>query len=141
MPVYQKILVLAKFQYHTHVPLGVCDRHTEMISSSTKNGGLADSETLNIPYSPCFPYICCNKCTHRVRTSQSLSLQAISLKLKCRKYPTIPTHHTLNHCISYCCIHMLAFGVVELFWTNCFTVMTKMLRLYLFTIFCAFSIL
>ena len=48
--------MLAKFQYHTNVPLGVCDRHTEMVSSSTKNGGLADSETLNIPYSPCFPY-------------------------------------------------------------------------------------
>ena len=52
MPVYTKILVLAKFQYHTNVPLGVCDRHTEMVSSSTKNGGLADSETLNIPYRP-----------------------------------------------------------------------------------------
>ena len=52
----KKILVLAKFQYHTNVPLGVCDRHTEMASSSTNNGGLADSETLNIPYSPCFPY-------------------------------------------------------------------------------------
>ena len=48
--------MLAKFQYHTNAPLGVCDRHTEMVSSSTKNGGLADSETLNIPYSPCFPY-------------------------------------------------------------------------------------
>ena len=56
MPVYTKILVLAKFKYHTNVPLGVCDRHTEMVSSSTKNGGLADSETLNISYSPCFPY-------------------------------------------------------------------------------------
>ena len=61
MPVYKNILVLAKFQYHTNVPLGVCDRHTEMVSSSTKNGGLTDSETLNIPYSPCFPYSlkCC----------------------------------------------------------------------------------
>ena len=48
--------MIANFQYHTNVPLGVCDRHTEMVSSSTKNGGLADSETLNIPYSPCFPY-------------------------------------------------------------------------------------
>ena len=57
MPVYKKILVLAKFQYHTNVPLSVCDRHTEMVSSSTKKGGLADSETLNIPYSPCFPYV------------------------------------------------------------------------------------
>ena len=47
--------MLAKFQYHTNVPLGVCDRDTEIVSSSTKNGGLADSETLNIPYSPCFP--------------------------------------------------------------------------------------
>ena len=45
----RNILVLAKFQYHTHVPLGECDRHTEMVSSSTKNGGLTDSETLNIP--------------------------------------------------------------------------------------------
>ena len=48
--------MLAKFQYHTNVPLGVCDRDTEIVSSSTKNRGLADSETLNIPNSPCFPY-------------------------------------------------------------------------------------
>ena len=27
-----------------------------MFSSSMKKGGLADSATLNIPYSPCFPY-------------------------------------------------------------------------------------
>ena len=27
-----------------------------MVSSSTNNGGLADRETLNIPYGPCFPY-------------------------------------------------------------------------------------
>ena len=65
MPVYKKILVQAKFQYHTNVPLGVCDRHTEMVSSSTKNGGLADSETLNIPYSPCFPYIIVAQCVRQ----------------------------------------------------------------------------
>ena len=40
------------------MPLGVYDRDTKIVSSSTKNGGLADSETLNIPYSPCFPYMC-----------------------------------------------------------------------------------
>ena len=57
MPVKKKILVPAKFHYHTNVPLGVCDRNTEIVSSSTKNRGPADSETLNIPYSPCFPYL------------------------------------------------------------------------------------
>ena len=71
VPVYKKILVLAKLQCHTNVPLGVCDRHNEMVYSSTKNGGLADSKTLNIPYSPCFPYLafCCYFC----RTNLALS--------------------------------------------------------------------
>ena len=52
MLVYKKLLVLAKFQYHRNVPLGVYDRETNMFFSSTKNGGLANIETLNIPYSP-----------------------------------------------------------------------------------------
>ena len=33
----------------------IYDRDTKMFSSSMKKGGLADSATLNVPYSPCFP--------------------------------------------------------------------------------------
>ena len=49
--------MLAKFQYRANLPLGVYDGDTKKCSSSMKKGGLADSATLNIPYSPCFPYI------------------------------------------------------------------------------------
>ena len=56
--------MLAQLQYHTNVPLGVCDRDTENVSSSTKNRGMAESETLNIPYSPCFPYVRTYMLTH-----------------------------------------------------------------------------
>ena len=40
---------MCRLVYVTETPI--------LFSSSTKNGGLADSETLNIPYSPCFPYM------------------------------------------------------------------------------------